>query len=120
MNRKNTFKKPTIKGTSRAYVRLFEYYKTEDKWLYFLGKYQVKNLPFGNERNGDCAIRVIDPSNGMLAELGLEIPSEIKYHTYTATGRCFWNEHFIGDSHVRNRTIEIGYPNPTKDEVLPK
>jgi len=113
------FKKPTIKGTSRAYVRLFDYFGTADKWLDFLARYRIENVPFGMRRHGDCAVRVVDLATGQLAKLGLEIPNEIKYHTYVATARSFWLENFTSDTERRDRAIEVGYPHPSKDEVLP-
>ncbi|MCY0852536.1 hypothetical protein [Cupriavidus sp. D39] len=114
------FKKPTIKDNGRAYVRLFGYFATQDEWLRFLTRYVVKHVPFGMERNGDCAVRVIDPTTGELATLGLELPNEIKHHTYVATARSFWNENFANDTQRRSRTVEVGFDQPSKDEVVPR
>jgi len=79
MNNKRGFRKPTIKGTSRAYVRLFGYLETPESWLLFLDRYTILNLPFGVRRNGDCAVNVVGPATGNSAILGLEIPNEITY-----------------------------------------
>jgi hypothetical protein len=98
MHRPGTFKKPTIKATSRAYVHLFGYFSSHDAWLAFLERYRVEPFEFGMQRHGDCAVRVVDPTTGRLAALGLEIPSEIKYHTHVATGRSFWQERFLSDT----------------------
>lgn len=118
MSKPNGFKKPTIKETSRAYVRLFEYFKAPEQWLSFLKGYRVEHPPFGMRRNGDCAVRVIDPNTGELAILGLEIPNEIQYHTYVATARSFWNEHFTSETQRRHRTTEIGCSSPSRDELV--
>lgn len=118
MKNPGVFKKPTIKTTSRAYVRLFEYFKTPEKWLPFLEAYKVVHVAFGMHRNGDCALRVIDPSTGELAILGLDVPNEIQYHTYVATNRSFWNERFTSDTQRRHRTTELGCASPSKDEVV--
>lgn len=90
MHRQSAFKKPTIKATGRAYVRLFGYFTSSEAWLAFLERYRVEPFDFGMQRHGDCAVRVIDPTTGQLAALGLEIPNEIKYHTYMATARSFF------------------------------
>jgi len=120
MTNPGVFKKPTIKATSRAYVRLFEYFKTPDRWLPFLDGHKVVHVPFGMHRNGDCALQVVDLSTGRLAILGLDVPNEIQFHTYVATGRSFWNERFTSDTHRRHRTTEIGCASPSKDEVAPR
>ena len=120
MNHQGTFKKPTIKETSRAYVRLFDYFATAEKWLNFLHRYRVERVPFGIQRAGDCAVRVIDLESGAVAVLGLEVPNEIKYHTYTAMGRSFWTEEFLNATHRRNRIIEVGNTQVSKDEVVPR
>ncbi len=114
------FKKPTIKRTNRSYVRLFEYFATAEKWTEFLQKYRVELVPFGMHRNGDCAIRVIDRATNQLAVLGLDVPNEIKYHSYIATARSFWTEEFENATHRLHRIIEIGYQSAPKDEVTPK
>lgn len=111
----SSFRKPTIKDTSRAYVRLFQYFKTNADWLAFLVRYEVRHVPFGHVSHGDCAVRVIERATGEVARLGLDIPIEIKYHTYVATARSFWNESFVSDTHVRERTIEVGYSEPSRD-----
>jgi hypothetical protein len=72
------------------------------------------------QRHGDCAVRVLDSMTGDLAALGLEILNEIKYHTYVATGRSFWQERFLSETQRRDRTLEIGNPLPLKDEVCPR
>jgi hypothetical protein len=118
MNRQAEFKKPTIKATSRAYVHLFQYFSPLAAWLAFLERYRVEQFDFGMHRNGDCAVRVIDPTTGQLAVLGLEIPNEIKYHTYVATARSFWTESFLSDTQRRNRILEVGNAAPLKDEVF--
>lgn len=120
MNRQATFKKPTIKATSRAYVRLFGYFSSSESWLAFLERYKVEPFDSGMHRHGDCAVRVVDPTTGQLAVLGLEIPSEIKYHTYVATARSFWQECFLSDRQLRHRTLEEGNAQPSKDEVFPR
>ncbi len=112
------FKRPTIKATSRAYVRLFECFRTPEEWLSFLSRFRVEHPASGMQRNGDCAVRVIDPSTGEVATLGLEIPNEIKYHTYIATARSFWTESFTSATQRRRRVWEIGYSQPSTDEVL--
>ena len=118
MRQNDAFRKPTIKATSRAYVRLFEYFSSSEAWLAFLGRYRVESFEFGMHRHGDCAVRVVDPATGQLATLGLEIPNEIKYHTYMATARSFWQECFLSDTQLRSRTLEVGYAQLLKDEVL--
>jgi hypothetical protein len=120
MNQQVAFKKPTIKTTSRASVHLFGYFSTPTSWLAFLERYKVERFDFGMHRNGDCAVRVIDPTSGQLAVLGLEIPNEIKYHTYVATARSFWPESFLSETQRRNRILEVGYVEPSKDEVSPR
>ncbi|SOY83461.1 conserved hypothetical protein [Cupriavidus taiwanensis] len=120
MKSDRAFKRPTIKDTNRAYVRLFEYIKTPDQWLSFLARYSVVNVPYGMKRNGDCAVRVIDPTSGSLAVLGLELPNEIKYHTYVATARNFWTEGFTSATHQRNRVLEVGCAQPRNDDVVPR
>lgn len=82
-------KRPTIKETNRAYVHLFEYFTSPDKWLEFLKQYNVECVDFGNRRNGDCAVRVVHPKSNELAILGLDIPNHITYHTYVSTARSF-------------------------------
>lgn len=47
MSHQGSFKKPTIKGTNRAYVRLFEYFVTPQVWLEFLERYRVEYVAFG-------------------------------------------------------------------------
>lgn len=120
MDRQAVFKKPTIKTTSRAYVRLFKYFSSLDAWRAFSEQYKVEPFPFGMHRRGDCAVRVVDTTTGQLATLGLEIPSEIKYHTDVATARSFWHECFLSDKQRRNRILEEGIATPSKDEVVPK
>jgi hypothetical protein len=120
VSHQGTFKEPTIKGTSRAYVRLFEYFETPEKWLEFLQRYRVERVPFGMQLAGDCAVRVIDPATSEVAVIGLEVPNEIKYHTYIATGRSFWTEEFASATHRRRRVIEVGYAQALKDEVVPR
>ena len=120
MRRQAAFKKPTIKATSRAYVRLYGYFSTSEAWLAFIERYKVEPFNFGLHRHGDCAVRVVDPTTGQLAALGLEIPNEIKYHTYVATARNFWQECFLSDTQRRHRTLEEGFPQPSRDEVLPR
>jgi len=117
MNQQMTCKKPTIKATSRAYVHLFEYFSIPAAWLGFVERNSIEHFDFGMHRNGDCAVRVIDPATGQLAVLGLEIPNEIKYHTSVATARSFWSESFLGETQRRNRILEVGYTDPSKDEV---
>lgn len=117
MSRQGAFKKPTIKDTSRAYVRLFEYFTSPEAWLAFVDRYRIESFSFGMQRHGDCAVRVVDPATGHLATLGLSVPSEIKYHTYVATARSFWQECFLSDTQRRERTFEVGYAQPSKDEV---
>lgn len=120
MHRQDAFKKPTIKTTSRAYVRLFGYFTSPEAWLAFLDRYRVEPFDFGMQRHGDCAVRVVDPTTGHLATLGLEIPNEIKYHTYIGTAQSFWQERFFSDTQQRYRTFEVGYAQPSKDEVSPR
>lgn len=120
MDQKGTFKKPTIKATSRAYVRLYEYFTTPDRWLEFIRTYHVEPFNYGMRRDGDCAVRVIDPATREMAVLGLEIPNEIKYHNNVAMGRSFWNENFTSATHRRHRQIESGYAQAFKDEVVPR
>ena len=120
MHRQAALKKPTIKGTSRAYVRLFGYFSSSESWLEFLERYKVGPFDFGMHRHGDCAVRVVDPTTGQLASLGLGIPSEIKYHTDIATARSFWHECFLSDTQRRQRTLEDGNAQPSTDEVLPR
>lgn len=120
MSDQGTFKKPTIKGTSRTYVRLFDYFAAAEKWLEFLQRYRVERVPFGMERAGDCAVRVTDLATGEVAVLGLEVPNEIKYHTHTATGRSFWTEEFASATHRRQRIIEVGSAQVSKDDVVPR
>jgi len=51
MRKPESFKKPTIKATSRAYVRLFGYFSSPSDWLDFLERYQVKcPVPFDRKR----------------------------------------------------------------------
>jgi hypothetical protein len=119
MNNSVTFKKPTIKATSRAYVRLFGYFSTPEKWLAFIDRYRIEFVEFGMHRNGDCSVRVIDSTNEKIATLGLDVPNEIKYHTYTPTGRSFWTENLFSPTHRRHRVIEIGLLQASKDEVIP-
>lgn len=111
-----TFKKPTIKGTSRAYVRLFSYFQTPEKWLEFLEQFRIEYVAFGMQRAGDCAVRVIEPSNGKVADLGLDVPNEIKYHTYVATARSFWIEEFSSSTYRRHRMTEVG-ARPHTDDI---
>lgn len=120
MHHQVIFKKPTISGTSRAYVRLFDYFATAEKWLKFLQRYRVERVPFGMQRAGDCAVRVIDLGTSEIAVLGLDVPNEIKYHTHLATGRSFWTEDFASATHRRHRVIEVGYAEPSRDEVVPR
>lgn len=120
MEKKRAFKRPTIKETNRAYVRLYEYFNTPEKWLAFLERYRVEIIDFGMRRHGDCAIRVIDPETQEVAVLGLELPNTVKYHTYVATSRSFWNEEFASATHRRIRTIEVGDAQASKDEVAPR
>lgn len=119
MSTKDCFKKPTIKGTNRAYVRLFEYFRTPTEWQAFVGHYDVRPMSHGQQRYGDCAVRVFDRSTGGLAVLGLEIPNEITYHTFMGSSpRSFWNERFTSDTHQRHRTFEIPYNEPSSDELV--
>lgn len=117
MNQQVAFKRPTIKATSRAHVHLFEYFSTPTAWLAFLERYRVERFDFGMHRNGDCAVRVIDPATGQLAVLGLELPNEIKYHTYAATAQSFWSESFLSKTERRNRILEVGHAGLSRDEV---
>lgn len=121
MDHLRAFKRPTIKETSRAYVRLYGYFKTPEKWLAFLERYRVEYINFGMRRNGDCAVRVIDPATQEIAVLGLDLPNEIKYHTYTdKTDRSVWNEEFASATHRRRRQFEVGSDQASKDEVVPR
>ncbi|WP_208458875.1 hypothetical protein, partial [Burkholderia gladioli] len=54
---------------------------------------------------------VIDPATGDLADLGLDIPNQITYHTFAAE-RSFWNERYASATLRRHRTIEVGYDSP--------
>ena len=110
-------KRPTIKETNRAHVRLFEYFTSLDKWLDFLKRYSVEFFSFGNRRNRDCAVRVVHLQSNELSNLGLDIPNHIIYHTYVSTAQSFWNEHFLSEMQTRTRSFEVGYPNVCKDEV---
>jgi hypothetical protein len=47
MSRQGTFKKPTTKDTSRAYVRLFGYFVTPKGWTEFLQLYRVEPIAVG-------------------------------------------------------------------------
>lgn len=114
----DSFKKPTIKANGRAYVRLFGYFSSPADWRAFLAQYRVEQVGFGLQRNGDCSVRVVDPSTGDDATLGLDIPNYITYHTHTATSRSFWNEHFLSNTKRRHRTYEVGYANASKDEFF--
>ncbi|WP_186117748.1 hypothetical protein [Burkholderia gladioli] len=117
MKAKRGFRKPTIKDNGRAYVRLFEHFETPEHWIEFLSRYTVQHMPFGMHRNGDCAVRVIDPATGNLAILGLNIPNRITYHTFAAE-RSFWNEEYASATHRRHLTIEVGFTSPSRDEVV--
>lgn len=119
MDRMRGFKKPTIKDHGRAYVRLFQRFETPESWLQFLDRYTIEHRPFGVRRNGDCAVCVLDPATGNLADLGLEIPNEITYHTFAAE-RSFWNERYASATHRRHRVLEVGRDLPSKDEVFPR
>ena len=119
MNGLRGFKKPTIKDNGRAYVRLFQCFDTPECWLDFLSRYTVQHQPFGVRRNGDCSVCVIDPATGDLANLGLEIPNQITYHTF-AGDRSFWNERYASATHRRHRAIEVRSDRPSKDEIVPR
>lgn len=110
-------KKPTIKGTSRAYVRLFQYLGTVEEWLSFLEKYAVEDIPFGQQRFAEHAIRVLDRSNGELATLGLDLPCVIKYRNNIEPSRQFWIEEFQSATHRRRRILEVGRVAPSTDEI---
>lgn len=114
------FSKPTIKKHGRAYVRLYDYFKTPDRWLAFLERYTVEHFDVGMRRNGDCAVRVIDPVTQEVAALGLDIPSLITYRTHVATARSFWNEEFRSETHRRQRTFEVGFVQASNDTVVPR
>jgi hypothetical protein len=114
-----SFKKPTIKDTNRAYVRLFEFFSSPHEWLEFLQRHHVEYVAFGMQRNGDCAIRVMDSSTGQPALLGLKVPNKIKYHSYVAAARSFWTEDFSDGTHRRHRIIEVGNATPLEDSVIP-
>jgi hypothetical protein len=109
MNSPDKFKKPTIKDTSRAYVRLFGHFRTPQEWLEFLQFNRVEYMPFGMQREGDCAVRVIDLATNDLAVLGLEVPNVVKYHNNVPFGRSFWTEEFLSPTHRRHRVMEIGH-----------
>jgi hypothetical protein len=98
MHRQDSFKKPTIKATNRSYVRLFGNFTSPEAWLEFLDPYRIEPFDFGMQWHGGCAVRVVAPTTGHLATLGLEIPNAIKYHTYVATARSFWQECFLSNS----------------------
>lgn len=70
MRSPNSFQKPTIKDTNRAYVRLFGYFVTSQKWLEFLQRNRIENVPFGMQRDGGCAVQVIDRATNDPAVLG--------------------------------------------------
>lgn len=120
MDGNRQFKKPTIKDNGRAYVRLFQCFKTTESWLDFLNRYTIRHLPFGVRRNGDCAVCVYDPTTGDLAELGLEIPNEIIYRKLVAEGSFVWTESYASATHRRYRAIEVGCDMPLRDEVVPR
>ena len=120
MSSPDSFKKPTIKGTSRAYVRLFGYFATPQKWLEFLRANRIDYMPFGMQREGDCAVRVIDRATNDLAVFGLEVPNVVKYHNNTAFGRSFWTEEFLSPTHQRRSVTEIGYPQASEDKTSPR
>lgn len=120
MSSPDNFKKPTIKGTSRAYVRLFGYFLTPQKWLEFLQVNRVDYMPFGMQRDGDCAVRVVDRATNDLAVLGIEVPNVVKYCNNVAFGRSFWTEEFLSPTHRRHRVMEIGYPQALEDKITPK
>lgn len=120
MNSPDRFRKPTIKGNSRAYVRLFGYFVTPQKWLQFLQLNRVEYIPFGMQRAGDCAVRVIDLATNDLAVLGMEIPNVVKYHNNVAIGRSFWTEEFLSPTHRRHRLTEIGHTQASEDKETPR
>ena len=113
------FKRPTIKGNGRAYVRLFQFFETPESWLKFLGQYAVETQSFGSRWDADCTVRVFDRETGDLAVLGLQVPNHIHYHTFAAE-RSFWNEWYLSSTEKRHRVIEVGYDQPTKDETKPR
>lgn len=119
MSNSVVFKKPTIKATSRAYVRLFGYFTSSEKWLDFLAHHRIEYVPFGIQRNGDCSVRVINTTTGAIAILGLDVPNEIKYHSHIATGRSFWTEDFLSASHKRHKVSEVGFSKASDDVVTP-
>ena len=90
-------KRPTIKGTNRAYVRLYDYVVKRDAWDEFTQKYSVRMIPHGMEKNGDCAVHVLD-QNGRLACLGAHIPHKITYSDFIHPPRTTWVEFFSDDN----------------------
>lgn len=120
MEKKASFKKPTIKGYGRAFVRLYCYFGSAESWQQFLESYRVQHVPFGMVRNGDCAVQVVSRATGEVVALGLEIPHQIRYHTNVATVRSFWTEEFMDANHKRIRIIEVGSAIPLKDDLAAK
>lgn len=86
-------KKPTIKATNRAYVRLYERVVAQGSWEDFLAEYTVQMLEYGMRRSGGCAVEVRNRA-GEPADLGPYIPNRITYNTFIAPDRTTWQEHF--------------------------
>lgn len=96
-------KRPTIKGTNRAYVRLYDCVIKHQRWEDFISKYQVQIKSHGQERHGDCAIQVIG-SDGLPARLGPNIPNQISYSNFIHPARETWIEYF-SDEHTNWKVV---------------
>lgn len=99
-------KRPTIKGTNRAYVRLYDYVIKHQHWEDFKSKYQVQMKSHGQERHGDCAIVVIG-TDGLLARLGPHIPNQIRYTNFIHPARETWVECFSDEKESWEKVTSI-------------
>lgn len=86
-------KKSTIKQTNRAYDRLYKYVCKLNNFETFLETFNVEIIPYGQERHGDCGVRVTD-SAGKDADLGFDIPNKITYSNFIEPNIQTWIEYY--------------------------
>lgn len=101
------FKAPTIKDYGRAYVRLYKSVSSQGAWQDFLAAFDVRHVPHGMVRNGDCAVQVFIKGTLQPAVLGLTVPYHVRYHYVVEPGNEVWNEYFTdGQRNLLRTTLD--------------
>ena len=86
-------KKPSIKSTNRAYVRLHTYVTKRQDWEEFVQTYRVVLDSNGSEELSNCFVKVYTKM-GELAALGPNIPNQITFSLRKEPPMSIWTEFF--------------------------